>query len=226
MFRCSGSFGAPTGLSSRIARCRSHASRTPDACLPQLRWGRRPDGVWVAASSQVRLHERHRAPARAIPAFHTPSGAMARRRASSTPYGATFPASRRRVTALPQPRKLEREFSRASSKLPGRPSGGPSGLTGARQVSWLTAYRRRRLPRRDAQWRRCVGTPLTVAGAAAVRRNACRVPFSPSFVARDRAVFMFQLRWGLSNARRENRGPCLIDLNASDPVSTAPSTSC
>src|SRR5208337_599376 len=114
--------------------------------------------------------------------------------------------------------KLERILNLASSKLPDRPSGGPSGLTGARQVSWLAAYRRRRLPRRDAQWRRCVGTPLTVAGPAAVRRNACRVPFSPSFVARDRAVFMFQLRWGLSNARRENRGPRLIDLNASDPV--------
>jgi len=156
---------------------------------------------------------------RAIPAFHTPSGAIARRKTGV--FDALWrhlPRFAEKGNRAARPRKLEREFSRASSKLPGRPSGGPSGLTGARQVSWLAAYRRRRLPRRDAQWRRCVGTPLTVAGPAAVRRNACRVPFSPSFVARDRAVFMFQLRWGLSNARRENRGPRLIDLNASDPV--------
>jgi len=53
-------------------------------------------------------------------------------------------------------------------------------MIGARQVSWLAAYRRRCLPGRSAQWRRCVGTPLTVAGAAADRPKACRVPFSPS----------------------------------------------
>src|ERR1700726_3449391 len=34
--------------------------------------------------------------------------------------------------------------------------------------------------RAQAQWQRCVGTPLTVAGAAADRQKAYRVPFSPS----------------------------------------------
>ena len=74
------------------------------------------------------------------------------------------------------------EVCRASSTLLGRPSGGLAESIGARQVSWLAAYRRRRLPGpAKAQWRESVGTPLTVAGAATDRRKAYRVPFSPSF---------------------------------------------
>ena len=56
-------------------------------------------------------------------------------------------------------------IARRSSSLLGRPSGGFSEFIGARQVSWLAAYRRRRLPGLDqVQCERSVGTPLTVAG--------------------------------------------------------------
>jgi hypothetical protein len=73
--------------------------------------------------------------------------------------------------------------------LLGRPSGGRAEFIGARQVSWLAAYRRRRLPGpTKAQWRKSVGTPLTVAGAATDRRQAPTVfPFHPRSRSRDRA---------------------------------------
>ena len=71
-----------------------------------------------------------------------------------------------------------------SSTLLSRPSGGIAESIGARQVSWLATYRRRRLPRpmKKSSGEKSVGTPLTVAGAATDRRKAYRVPFSPSGV--------------------------------------------
>ncbi len=69
-----------------------------------------------------------------------------------------------------------------SSALLGRPSGGLAEFSGARQVSWLATYRRRGLPGLSSSpvASKSVGTPLTVAGAATDRREAYRVPFSPS----------------------------------------------
>ena len=90
------------------------------------------------------------------------------------------------VEAAPSPRHGRRLRSYnsvgRSSALLGRPSGGLAEFTGARQVSWLATYRRRRLPGLSikSSGEKSVGTPLTVAGAATDRREAYRVPFSPS----------------------------------------------
>ena len=72
-------------------------------------------------------------------------------------------------------------------------------IIGARQVSWLAAYRRRRLPGLGfkSSGEKSVGTPLTVAGAATDRRGAYRVPFSPS---------------------GKNEGPCVAYVPASAGV--------
>jgi hypothetical protein len=77
-----------------------------------------------------------------------------------------------------------RESVAWSSTLLSRPSGGIAESIGARQVSWLAAYRRRRLPRlmKKPSGEKSVGTLLTVAGAATDRQEAYRVPFSPSGV--------------------------------------------
>src|SRR5271166_6095270 len=104
-----------TGLLSSPLAYGIHTSQVAGAPLPQLAGeggaiGRRetpvfrramaPDGVWPAASGQVGLHDRHRKPASIHSCFphpirrHSPSndGRL------STPYGGTFPASRRRGT--------------------------------------------------------------------------------------------------------------------------------
>ena len=85
--------------------------------------------------------------------------------------------------------------------LLGRPSGGVAEFIGARQVSWLAAYRRRRLPGLESS---------PVARKASARRSQSRgrprigerptvFPFHPLARSRDRARLMFQLRGGLSN---------------------------
>ena len=95
-----------------------------------------------------------------------------------------------------------------SSSLLGRPSGGVAEFIGARQVSWLAAYRRRRLPGLGSS---------PVARKASARRSQSRgrprigqgptvFPFHPLARSRDRARFMFQLRGGLSNAARPEVG--------------------
>ena len=76
-----------------------------------------------------------------------------------------------------------------SSSLPGRPSGGVTEFIGARQVSWLAAYRRRRLPGLGSS---------PVAREASARRSQSRgrprigqrptvFPFHPLVRSRDRA---------------------------------------
>jgi hypothetical protein len=63
------------------------------------------------------------------------------------------------------------------------------GFIGARQVSWLAAYRRRCLPGpAKAQWQKSVGTPLTVAGAATDRRR--HLPCSLFTLDRDRGTVL------------------------------------
>jgi hypothetical protein len=97
---------------------------------------------------------------------------------------------------------------------PSPPLRRPCGLYGARQVSWLAAYRRRRLPRlmKKPSGEKSVDTPLTVAGAATDRQNAYRVPFSPSGADRGTVRgFMSQLREGLSN----NAQDACLDLRGS-----------
>ena len=110
-----------------------------------------------------------------------------------------------------------------SSTLLDRPSGGLSGFIGARQVSWLAAYRRRCLPGpMKVQWRESVGTPLTVAGAATDRRKAYRVPFSPSGEIEGPCCrFMSQLRDGLSNGAR-NRFCAPAKWKSASPMAQSP----
>ena len=89
-----------------------------NAPLPLLGWGRwrhrasgrtpvlpdgllAPDGVWAAALTAARLHDRHREPASSRPCFpnhpaHSPSGDGR----LSTPYAATFPAARRKGASI------------------------------------------------------------------------------------------------------------------------------
>ena len=65
---------------------------------------------------------------------------------------------------------------------PAAPPAASCGLIGARQVSWLAAYRQRRLPGLvSGPVAKRAGTPLTVAGAAAERapESPPAFPFHP-----------------------------------------------
>ena len=79
-----------------------------------------------------------------------------------------------------------RESGDWSSTLLSRPSGGIAESISARQVSWLAAYRRRRLPRpmKKSSGEKSVGTPLTVAGAATDRQKS--LPCSLFTLGRNR----------------------------------------
>ena len=85
--------------------------------------------------------------------------------------------------------------------LLGRPSGGRAEFIGARQVSWLAAYRQRRLPGpAKVQWRdkRRHAAHSRGGGHRSAERPTV-FPFHPRSRSRDRARVMSQLREGLSN---------------------------
>jgi len=112
-------------------------------------------------------------------------------------HSATVPVGGNELSA-----KLE--GCRAVMNAPWPPLRRPYRTYHARQVSWLTAYRRRRLPRpmkspvaRNASTRR-----LQSRGRPRIDDKAYRVPFSPSGVTEGPCAVMFQLREGLSNGAR------------------------
>src|SRR5580704_13398244 len=80
------------------------------------------------------------------------------------------------------------EICRAVMNAPRPPLRRPYRTYRARQVSWLTAYRRRRLPRlmKKSSGEKSVGTPLTVAGAATDRRQS--LPCSLFTLGRNRGT--------------------------------------
>jgi hypothetical protein len=92
-----------------------------------------------------------------------------------------------------------------SSTLLGRPSGGLAEFIGARQVSWLAAYRRRRLPEliKSPVARKASARRSQSRGRPRISGKAYRVPFSPSGAIEGPCFrFMSQLRGGLSNGAR------------------------
>ena len=89
-----------------------------------------------------------------------------------------------------------------SSTLLGRPSGGLAEFIGARQVSWLAAYRRRRLPGllKSPVAKKALARRSQSRGRPRISGKAYRVPFLPSGAIEGPCLgFMSQLREGLSN---------------------------
>jgi hypothetical protein len=89
-----------------------------------------------------------------------------------------------------------------SSTLLGRPSGDLAEFIGARQVSWLAAYRRRRLPGllKGPVAGKASARRLQSRGRPRISGKAYRVPFSPSGAIEGPCLgFVSQLREGLSN---------------------------
>src|SRR5208337_1863758 len=89
--------------------------------------------------------------------------------------------------------------SEGTLALPGRPSGGSSRLTGARQVSWLAAYRRRRLPGGKPSGEDASARRSQSRGRPRIGKKPAAFPFHPHLSRGTVRIFMFQLRRGLSN---------------------------
>jgi hypothetical protein len=77
----------------------------------------------------------------------------------------------------------------------------PCRFYGARQVSWLTAYRRRRLPgpAKSPVARKASARRSQSRGRPRIDKRPTVFPFHPRAQSRDLAGFMSQLREGLSN---------------------------
>jgi hypothetical protein len=90
---------------------------------------------------------------------------------------------------------------------PSPPLRRPRGIYGARQVSWLTAYRRRRLPRpmKSPVARKRRHAAHSRGGGHGSTKKPTVFPFHPRAQSRDRTGFMSQLREGLSNGAESAR---------------------
>ena len=73
-----------------------------------------------------------------------------------------------------------KNLSANHQSLLGRPSGGLAEFSAHGRSPGLRRIAGAAFPGLKVQWRKGVGTPLTVAGAATDRRRAYRVPYSPS----------------------------------------------